>query len=401
MIHYKKHFFSPFRLILLSVALLWNSSNANSSNRPHTSQPEHTTHTMNVNREDRELQLSKEAQALAKIETVLVKKAFLNKEIRLVGKIAYDESRVKTITSWFPGRIEKLYIDFTGTTVGKNQILASIYSPELISAQSELITALKFKDYDQGVKISKEKLKLLGLDPVQIASIEKLSEPENHINITSPLKGTVIGKYVNEGEYIKTGSILYIIADLTHVWVLFDAYESDLPWLKLGEEIKVEVEAYPGKEFLGKISFIDPFFSKNTRTVKVRAEIPNDNGLLKPEMFVTGIVSAKLSGNNNNAADEINPPLIIPASAVLKTGKRALVYIEVPDSMEPTYIGREIVLGPKASEYYIVEAGLMEGERVVTKGNFKIDSALQIKAKKSMMNPEGGQPAMGHSGHKM
>lgn len=404
---HKKGIFVLIIVLILITFFFWpkrHSAEKMNMNDQHAGHSGHNMASMNGNEGHdmaamegpREIRLTESAKVLAQIETTAVKRAYPEKEIRLVGKIDYDETRVKTITSWFSGRIDKLYIDFTGTQVAKGEVLADVYSPDLITAQSELLTALKFNDYYQGVRIAKEKLKLLGLEPEQIDLIERLDSPESHIKITTPMAGTVTEKYVNEGEYIKTGSKLYKIADLSYLWVLCDAYESDLPWIQLGQSVNIEVEAYPGETFEGVIAFIDPYLNKNTRTINVRIELPNNQGLLKPEMFVNATVRVKLGERAKNG-----PPLIVPASAVLQTGKRALVYVEVDNATEPTYEGREVVLGSRAGEYYIIKEGLKEGESVVTKGNFKIDSALQINAKKSMMNPEGGAPAMGHAGHKM
>ena len=240
--------------------------------------------------------------------------------------------------------------------------------------------------------------------------------------------------------YVTTGTPIYTVADLSEVWVKLDAYESDLPWIRYGQEVTFSAEAHPGETFKGWISFIDPMLDPKTRTVKVRVNVSNPDGRLKPEMFVRAVVQSQvvregmvmdpnMAGQwvcpmhpsvvraeagtcdicgmdlvtteslGYVAADEAGqPPLVIPASAPLITGRRAVVYVEKPESEHPTFEGREVVLGPRAGDYYIVESGLSEGQRVVTKGNFKIDSALQIQAKPSMMNP-GGQTMPMHHQH--
>jgi Cu(I)/Ag(I) efflux system membrane fusion protein len=202
----------------------------------------------------------------------------------------------------------------------------------------------------------------------------------------------VVEKNVTEGMYVETGMEIYTIADLSAVWVVLDAYESDLAWVRAGQHATFTVEGYPGETFHGEVSFVEPTVNPDTRTVKVRLGASNPDGRLKPEMFVRATVLAR-QGNGRAV-------LVIPASAPLLTGKRAVVYVEVPGAELPTYEGRDVVLGPRAGDYYAVVSGLREGERVVTEGNFKIDSALQIRAKQSMMSPEGGTVApTGHEGH--
>jgi len=359
------------------------------------------------------------------------------------------------ITAWVPGRIDRLFVDYTGISVRKGDHMVYLYSPELLTAQEELLQALRAKDElkESGMKIiretafqtveaSREKLRLWGLTGKQISKIEKRGKASDHITIYAPMGGVVIHKNVEEGAYVKTGTRLYTIADLSHVWIRLDAYESDLMWLRFGQEVHVETEAYPGEVFKGTIAFIDPVLNTKTRTVKVRVNVSNADGRLKPEMFVRTTVHAHLAqsgkvmdealagkwicpmhpdvikdragscdicgmplarteslGYASAAGDKEDPaPLVIPASAPLITGKRAVVYVTRPEK-EGVFEGREITLGPRAGGYYLVKEGLQEGEQVVVNGNFKIDSALQILAKPSMMSPEGGVPMAGHAHH--
>jgi Cu(I)/Ag(I) efflux system membrane fusion protein len=203
------------------------------------------------------------------------------------------------------------------------------------------------------------------------------------MTIYSPISGVVIDKNVLEGMYLKTGDRIYTIADLSQVWIAdlsqvwvkLDAYESDLSWIRNGQEVEFEIEAYPGEILKGKIGFIDPFLDTKTRTVKVRVNVPNSEGKLKPEMFVRAVLYPVVAD-----AAEGESLLLIPASAPLITGKRTVVYIKVP--------------GNKGTgDYYLVRQGLTEGELVVVNGNFKIDSAIQILAKPNMMSPEESGPA--------
>lgn len=383
----------------------------------------------------RELMMSPEAKELARITTVEVKRQLVDAKIEMVGKVDYDETRTKTIAAWFPARIDKLYVDYTGIDVRKGDHLAYVYSPELLTAQRELISAIKFKSED--IETVKEKLRLWGLSEEKIRSIEVKGETDDHMDIDAPFGGIVIHKAVNEGDYVETGGTLFKIADLSKVWVQLEAYESDLPWLRYRQKVEFNVEAVPGRIFEGVVTFISPILDPKTRTVKVRVNADNQELLLKPDMFVHATAFATLAGGGKVISEDLagkwigpmhpeilrdkpgkcpicgmalvkadelgysvmkkseKPPLVVPTSAVLKTGKRSVVYVEVPDTKEPTYEGREILVGPRAGGFYIVEEGLMEGERVVTEGAFKIDSALQILAKPSMMSPDGG----GGGGH--
>ena len=248
------------------------------------------------------------------------------------------------------------------------------------------------------VASARERLRLWGLTERQVVEIERRGSPSQHLTIRSPLSGIVVHKDAVEGMYVQTGSHLFTVADLSRVWVSLDAYESDLAWLAEGQTIDFTVEAVPGRAFAGTIVFIDPVLDDKTRTVMVRLDVENDEGLLKPGMFVNATAGAGLSGDGQALAGSSSgqPPLVIPASAPLITGKRAVAYVRLPDREQPTFEGREIVLGPRAGDVYLVESGLQEGELVVVKGNFKLDSALQIQAKPSMMSPAGGDPAPGH-----
>ena len=400
----------------------------------------------------REFATSEYAKALMDIETATVERKFVTSVIRLVGKVEYDETRVEYITSWVPGRLDRLYVDYTGVPVKKGDHMVYLYSPELLSAQEELIQAAKAV---QNIKASgsdimrevtagtleavKEKLRLWGLTTEQVSEIEKRGTASDHITIFAPTSGIVVHKNAQEGMYVNTGTRIYTVADLSHVWVKLDAYESDLIWLRYGQEVEFRTVSYPGELFKGTISFIDPVLNPTTRTVKIRVDAPNADGKLKPEMFVKAVVKAQVAtggkvmdpklagkwicpmhpsvvkdepgkcdicemplveteslGYISADPDISEKPLVIPVSAALVTGTRAIVYIELPERDKPTYEGREIVLGPRAGNYYIVRSGLNEGDRVVTKGNFKIDSALQIQAKPSMMTPEGGGGSSGH-----
>ncbi len=343
-----------------------------------------------------------EARALMNVQVARVERRPATAEIRMVGKVDYDETRLATITAWMDGRLDRLFVDTTGVPVARGDPMVRIYSPELISAQEELLQALRSVEAlgrsdvrivrltsEATVEAAREKLRLLGLSDEQIAQIEQRGSTTEHLTLHAPAAGTVVHRNATEGAYVRTGTRIYTVADLSHVWVRLDAYESDLDWLRHGQPVTFTSVAYPGETFTGAIALIDPVLDPATRTVKVRVNVPNGDGRLKPGMFVNGLVRARL------AAGRAGDPLVIPASAPLITGTRAVVYVQV-GADPPTFEGREVVLGPRAGDSYVVREGLAQGELVVTRGNFKIDSALQIQARPSMMSPAGGAAPAGH-----
>jgi Cu(I)/Ag(I) efflux system membrane fusion protein len=325
------------------------------------------------------IHLTKEAAALANVLTAVVSKQKPIKEVRLYGKVQADERLLQSQVAHIPGRIEKLLVNYTGEGVRKGQSLALIYSPELVTAQQELLETVKTKDSQPEIyEASKEKLRQWKLTDTQIDNIEASGNALKYIEIVSEYSGIVTNRRVNTGDYIVQGTTLFDIADLSRVWVMFDAYESDLPFLNEGNKIIFTVQAMPGTNFSGNIIFIDPAIDPVTRVSKVRIEINNLSGKLKPEMFATGIVNANLTGYKNN--------FIIPRSAVLWTGKRSIVYVKQPGSNEPVFKIREVELGPMLGNSYVIISGLNEGEEIVTQGTFSVDAAAQLEGKPSMMN---------------
>ncbi len=400
----------------------------------------------------RQLRLSETAKELARIETTPAVHAFAKAEVRMVGKLAYDETRLSYITAWVPGRLDRLFADFTGMTVRKGEHMVEMYSPELLAAQEELQQAKTAVDVlgrsessilkstaAATLKAVREKLRLLGLTDSQIETIESSGELTDRLTLYAPTGGIVVHKDAQEGMYVDTGTRIYTLADLSELWVLFEAYESDLPWLRYAQPVTFRSPSFPGESFEALVSFIDPVVDPATRTIQVRAVVDNKDQKLKPDMFVRGVVESRVDGNGNvisedltgkwicpmhpevvkggpGACDECGmdlvstkslgyagrapskeaAPLLIPASAPLITGKRAVVYVEVSDEDGPLFEGREIELGPRAGDFYVVRSGIREGERIVTNGAFKIDSELQIQAKPSMMLPHGGGGSVAH-----
>jgi len=399
------------------------------------------------------LTMSPAAMRLAEISVAPVRRRLPQAEVRMVGKIDYDETRQATISAYFPGRLDRLFIDYTGIPVRAGDHLASIYSPELLTAEAELLAGLEsLEALGEGtsgatrqiaqatVDASRQKLRLWGLTGEQVGEIEQSRRASDHMTIYSPIGGIVTSRHKMEGDYVRMGEPICSIADLSRLWVRLDAYESDLPWIRFGQEVKFTTEAHPGEVFHGRISFIDPHVSPATRTVKVRVNVDNADGRLKPGMFVRAAVRPVIGGAGRVIAADLAgkwispmhpeiikdgpgvcdvcgmdlvpaaelgyvtqaadapPPLVIPATAPLITGERAIVYVRLPDRERPTFEGRTIVLGPRAGDSYIVRedrpggANLAEGELLVVHGNFKIDSALQLQARPSMMSPPPPPP---------
>lgn len=335
------------------------------------------------------IRLTEEAAMLANVRTTVVSRKKPVMEVRLFGEVVTDERQLQNQVSHLSGRIEKLYISFTGETITAGQPLAKIYSPEFITAQQELREATKIKTIQPAIyEAAKEKLKQWKLTGPQIESIETSATVQSTVEIVSNTTGVVMQRVVNEGDYVSRGAVLYTIADLSEVWVLFDAYESDLQFIEKNDKIRFTLKAYPGTEFSGRVAFIDPVIDPVTRVAKVRVEADNRSGRLKPGMFATGIVESTLSGYGNE--------LVIPRTAVLWTGKRSVVYVKQPGIEEPVFMMRQITLGPGLEDSWVVRAGLAEGDEVVTMGAFSVDAAAQLEGKPSMMNQSGGSISTGH-----
>lgn len=326
------------------------------------------------------IQLSDEAVALANIQTTVIGKQHPVKDIQLYGTIQADERLKQSLTSHVNGRIERLYINFTGEAVKRGQTIATVYSPDLMNAQQELIEAARMQQ-PALLQAAREKLHLWKLSDEQIARIEQSGTVSPLVDITATGSGIVVNRNVSQGDYVNQGSVLFELANLSQVWALFDAYESDLPFLKVGDRTNFTLQALPGKTFSGRISFIDPIVDKTTRTVKVRVETANPGLQLKPEMYANALIKAPLSQQSNQ--------LVVPKSAVLWTGKRSIVYLKQPNAELPTFMLREIELGPSLGDAYVVQGGLNPGDEVVTNGAFTIDASAQLEGKHSMMNSEG------------
>lgn len=334
------------------------------------------------------LEMTPAAMQLANVQTTKVQQAQAVKEILLNGRIKADETRVYSQVAHIPGRIEQLYIDYTGKYVKTGQKLAEVYSPELVNAQEELLEAKKYAASNPALlQAARNKLKLWKITDTQIRAIEQSGKVRSNLPIRADVSGYVMEKKVNLGDHLKQGEVMFQIADLSEVWAMFEAYESDISWLKVGNEVLFTVTSLPGKTFKAEISYIDPVIDPNKRVAMVRAEVENHQQQLKPEMFIRGKVSSNLNKQQQG--------LIIPETAVMWTGKRSVVYLKEADKQKPTFHMQEVLLGEKVGEYYLVEEGLKEGDLIVSNGTFTIDAAAQLKNLPSMMNPDAGEKNTG------
>lgn len=383
--------------------------------------------------------LSASARELARVETSTVRRRFPRAEVRMVGRIAFDGTRSATIAARFPGRLERLYVDYIGVPVRVGEHVGELYSPELLVAQAELRQAAQAAERPNPqndvlsrttratLDAAREKLRLWGLTPDQIAELEQRDEPMESLSILSPVSGVVVAKSAQQGDYLSTGQTIVRVADLDHLWVELAAYESQLPWLRYGERVTFETDAAPGVVFEGRVSFISPTVDERTRTVAVRVNYDNSARRLKPGLFVRAVMQPRIDESGRVLAEDlagkwispmhpevikdepgscdvcgmdlvpaeqlgyvsdeelVQAPLVIPTSAALLTGKRAIVYVRDAE-VEDGFVAREVRLGARAGDVYVVVEGLEEGEEVVTRGTFAVDSAAQILAKPSMLS---------------
>jgi Cu(I)/Ag(I) efflux system membrane fusion protein len=277
-----------------------------------------------------ELTMTPAAMRLAEVQTTEINRGKAAKTVRMPGKIKVDERRMKSLPSHFPGRIEELYANFTGEYISKGQKVAAIYSPELISAQKELLEALKYKEQNPSLyQATRRKLLNWKIPVDQINEIESTGEIKTQFDITSHMGGYIMEKNINVGDHVQMGSVMYKMADLSRLWVMFQAYENDLAGLDKGDSVEFTVGAYPGETFNARITYIDPVLNSIKRTVSVRAEVANPNNRLKPEMLAEGVVSSTL--------DKGTDQLLVPKSAVLWTGERSVVYVKKPNTEQPTF----------------------------------------------------------------
>lgn len=336
-----------------------------------------------------EIKMTENAMALANVQTMVVGniEEMDGNALILSGKIMQNEEANAVQASYFEGRIEKLNVNFTGENIRKGQLLATIYAPALVAAQQELLTAASMKESQPTLyKAVRNKLKLWKLSDSQIDQIEASGEVKENFPIYATVSGTVTEKLAEEGDYVSQGQPIVKVSNLSTVWAMFDVYENQISQLKVGQKITVSTNAYPNKEFEATISFIDPRLNIQSRTTTVRATLNNKESLFKPGMFVSSAIQLEEEGD----ADIL---VSIPATAVLWTGKRSLVYVKTsPD--EPIFEMREVALGVKNGDVYTILDGLSNGEEVVVNGTFTVDAAAQLQGKRSMMSGEDPSQAV-------
>jgi len=320
-------------------------------------------------------------QQLIGLRTAQVAEGDLGGELRTVGRVAVDETRVRKVTVKVEGFVERLYVDFIGKPVAKGQPLFSFYSPEFVSAQQEYLLALRTQQQlaqgsmqasgNELLASAKRRLTFWDVPAVELEELERTGEVRKTLTMRSPVNGVVTVKNIVEGARITSSEALYEITDLGQVWVQADIYESELTRVKVGTPAELTLGAYPGRTFKGRVAFLDPQVDPRTRTVRVRLDVPNPKGELKPEMF--GEVIFRTQARKG---------LTIPVDAVLDSGTRKVVFVALGDGrFEP----REVETGASLGESVEIRKGLAAGEAVITRANFLVDSESRLKAALAQM----------------
>ncbi len=333
------------------------------------------------------------------VRTIKAKRTEISHSIRAVGRIVFNEERLARIHSKTEGWVEKLYVDKTGEWVAKDRFLLSLYSPQLVASQQEYLLALNslkvlekspIEDIRKGaedlVKTSRERLKLLDVPEHQIHELEHSRKIKKNLHIHSPFGGVVMKIGVREGQYITPATELYMLADLSKVWVLADIYEYELPWVREGDDVEMQLASVPGTVFHGRLAYIYPYAESKTRTIKVRLEFDNPGMSLKPELF------ADITIHANRQLDAV----VIPAEAVLRSGVAERVFVvRAPGKFEP----RIVKLGLGSEGLVQVLEGLEAGEEVVVSSQFLIDSESKLREAMKKMQETDGQKHRRNGAH--
>jgi Cu(I)/Ag(I) efflux system membrane fusion protein len=313
------------------------------------------------------VKLTSDRQQLIGVQTGMTEMRSLGRSVRTVGRVAVDETRLYKISTKFDGYIEKLYVNVTGQQIRKGQPLFSVYSPDLLATQQEYLLALRAaKQAPSLLAAARQRLLLWDITPGEIRQLERTGAARKSVTIYSPTNGYVLNKIAVEGARVTPGEPLFEIANLDHVWIQADVYESELQFIRLGAPATTTLSYIPGRTWTGRVTFIAPTVDPMTRTVKVRSEFDNADGALKPDMFGDVVIQ--------QPAREV---VVVPDSAVLQTGTRSVVFVVKGDG---TFEPREVSVGTKSEQFYEVRSGLKAGEKVVTQANFLIDSESRLKA---------------------
>ncbi len=329
-----------------------------------------------------------QVQAIGVTYTV-VQRGPLERTVRTVGQIVPAEFRIAEVTSKIDGFVEHLFVDATGLPVRRGEPLLTLYSPMLVSAQEELLTAQRLgKSMDSSsdseawrnarvlLEAARHRLAYWDISPEQVDRLERTGEVTKTLTLTAPFDGVVLEKMVVAGQAVMTGMKLYRLADLSSVWIEGDVFEQDLALMRVGAAVRAEVAGFPGRSFAGQVSFVLPVVDPQSRTGRVRVVLANPGGALRPGMFATLFFDARLGAD----------ALSVPAEAVVMTGERNLVFVVRPDgALQP----REVTLGVRAGDRFQILAGAKEGERIVASANFLVDAESRLGGGKGVQNMPG------------
>ena len=395
----------------------------------------------------RSIQIDPASRRVANIRTVAVKSICAQREIQTVGRLDYDEGKLKTLAAYVDGRLDRLYADYTGVVVNKGDVLALLYSPELYTAQTELMAAKRVTETSRDsiysgvldtrslVESARQKLIDLGLTEQQVAKLEETRQPVTRIELVAPIHGTVIDRLASEGAYVKTGQPIYRLADLSTLWLMLELFPEDAAAVRYGQRVAAKMQSLPGEEFTGRVAFVAPMVDPKTRTVGIRVVIPNDDGRLKVGDYATAVIKVPLAAPDASQTAIYDPDLagkwisprhphivqdepgkcticgielvpaakfgysdepisgreqlVVPRDALLMAGNTSVVYVEEePGRFEL----RRVDLGPSLGDQIVLLSGVSEGEQVATNGNFLIDSQMQLASKPSLIDPEKAKP---------
>lgn len=393
----------------------------------------------------RSIHLDPAARRVANIQTVAVTSRPMSQTLQSVGRLSYDEGAMRTIAAYVDGRIEKLYADYTGVVVKQGDHLALVYSPRLYSAQVEFLLAKKAREESRTstrthvfgsnldlYESARQRVIELGMTEQQVDELESSLKADSRLHLCAPISGTVIEKRAMEGQYVKEGEVIYQLADLSTLWLMLELFPEDAAVIRYGQKVQAEVQSLPGRQFEGRVAFIDPTVDPETRTVGVRVVLSNERGLLRVGDFGKAVIHAPLGGSDGpiydpelanrwvsprhpqivsdapgkcpicdidlvpanelgftDNAEAISNVLAVPRDAVLMAGNNSVVYVETdPGRFEI----RRVVLGPACGDQIVIRQGLLDGEQVATRGNFLIDSQMQLAGNPSLIDPMRAMP---------